>query len=106
VKSGSGGGESGGVCVCGGARSGGDDSARESFAVRRRRDEGEARSIVIARPLPLSPRAVRGVIGLEPNANTRGGGRESESRERCDASWCRLITGATWEQLGASRSRS
>jgi hypothetical protein len=78
---------------------------RESFAVRRRRLEGEARSIVIARPLPLSPRAVRGVIGLEPNANTRGGGRESESRERCDASWCRSISGA-WEQLGGASSRS
>lgn len=107
MNSSSGGGESGGVCVCGGARNVGDDSARSSFAaVPRRCREGEAMSIVIARPLPLNPRAVRGVIGLEPNANTRGGGgRESESRERCDASWYRSITGA-WEQLGASRSRS
>lgn len=112
MKSGSGSG--GGVCVCGGARSGpgGEVSARESFAVRPRGEcecEGEARrSIVIARPLPLSPRNVRGVIGLEPNANTRGGGgRESESRERCDANWCRSITGACWEQFGmASASAS
>ena len=108
MKSGSGSG--GGVCVCDGARSGlgGEVSARESFAVRRRGEcEGEARrSIVIARPLPLIPRDVRGVIGLEPNANTRGGGgRESESRERCDANWCRSISGPCWEQLGtASRS--
>ena len=105
VKSGGGGsgGESGGVCVCA-RRSAGDDRARDSATAPR----GETRPIVITRPLPLSPRAVRGVIGLEPNANTRVGWRESESRDRCcDASWCKSITGTgPVEELSASRSRS
>lgn len=98
------------------ARSGGDDKARDGFAGPR----GETTAAVIARalPLPLSMggRAVRGVIGLDPKANTRVGWRVIESRDRCEddfASWRRSMSGDGTAGLGAgagvrrsSRSRS
>jgi hypothetical protein len=82
----SGGGESGGVCVCA-CRCGGDDPARS-----------EMMSAVIVRALPfLLPSgrlAVRGVIGLDPSANTWEGWWDIESCDCCNASRCGSITGA------------
>ena len=111
VKSGSG--DSGGVCVCA-CGWGGDDRARDRLVAPLLR--GETGSAVFARaflPLPLflGLLAVRGVIGLDPNANTRDGRRGCESRDRCDASRYRSITGAAGTCVGAgeggsSRSRS
>jgi len=71
---------------------------------------GETKSAVIARafpfPLSLGLLAVRGVIGLDPSANARVGWRGIESRDRCDASRCRSISGAAGASAGAGERRS